>query len=51
MVVFFTAGAAATVIFNTIASIVSAAKANKQAHVQPKQLKELQELAHLDVQG
>jgi hypothetical protein len=48
MVVFFTAGAAATVLFNTIASIISAVKAHRQAHAQPKQVKEMPELAHLD---
>ena len=51
MVVFFTAGAAATVLFNTIASIISAAKANKEAHAQPKPVKGLPDLAHLDAQG
>ncbi len=38
MVAFLTAGAAATVLFNVVAAIVSAAKAQKQ--VQPEAAKE-----------
>lgn len=49
MVVFFTAGAAVTVLFNTIASILTAIKAGK--HTKPEEIKEPPELGHVSAQG
>jgi len=45
VVVFFTAGAAVTVLFNTLAAVLGAAKA------QVKESKELPGLSHRDKQG
>ncbi len=44
VVAFFTAGAAMTVLFNTIAAVLSAAKAHEL--VRPEELKETPVLSH-----
>ncbi|MGD0883747.1 MAG: hypothetical protein ABSA46_02515 [Thermodesulfovibrionales bacterium] len=46
MIVFFTAGAAVTVLFNTIAAIISARKA--QQRIQPEEIKEVPVLSQLE---
>jgi hypothetical protein len=48
MVVFFTAGAAVTVLFNTIAAILGAAKAQK--HGRPEEHEEAAALSRLEEQ-
>ena len=44
VVAFFTAGAAMTVLFNTLAAVVSAAKVHE--HERPEELKETPVLSH-----
>jgi hypothetical protein len=46
MIVFFTAGAAATVLFNTVAAVMSAAQAQKDA--QPDAVNELPKFSRTD---
>jgi hypothetical protein len=49
MIAFFTAGAAVTVLFNTMAAVLASAKPLK--HAQPEEVKEASEIGQLDPQG
>ncbi len=49
LIAFLTAGAAATVLFNTAATLITAASANKQGR--PSELKEQPAICHGEEQG
>jgi hypothetical protein len=49
MIAFFTAGAAVTVLFNTMAAVLASAKPLK--HPQPEEVKEAPAIGQLNAQG